>query len=103
MTPLHHLAGLLEGLASESQLEWVRSLAAREDLKVDGFWEDLAGPELWAERDSVAALDDQDPQRCREIRRALCLLAEDLSLRGFGSAESERWLERLRSEADGGR
>ncbi|MCE2390025.1 MAG: hypothetical protein J4G09_00905 [Proteobacteria bacterium] len=102
MTPLQRLAALLEGLASESQLEWVRSLAAREDLKVDGFWEDLAGPELWGERDSVASLVIPDPARSREVGRALLLLAEDLSLRGLGSADSERCFERLRQSAASG-
>ena len=102
MTPLQRLASLLDGLASEAQMRRLRSLCAREDLKVEGFWEDLAGPDLWAERDSLASLECPDPERRRQVRGALLLLAEDLALRGFASAGSDRWLERLRAQADAG-
>jgi len=102
MTPLQQLASLLEGLADESQLRWLRSLCAREDLRVEGFWADLAGPELWAESGSIASLDCPDPERARRLRDALGLIAEDLSLRGLGSADSERWLDRLRPGPNAG-
>jgi hypothetical protein len=101
VTPLQTVAWLAARQASPQQLRIVRSLAAREDLRVDTFWEDLTAPELWAERDSLASLDwsDVDSDDARSFRRALFLIAEDLELRGLGTDQTRAWLERLRPYA----
>ena len=96
MTPLETLAELLAGTPQRELQRWVRSLAAREEARVDSFWQDLAGPQVFGARDSVASLRLDDPERERARRRALLLIAEDLELRGVASADSNAWLERLR-------
>ena len=99
MTPLETLAELLAGTPHRELHKWVRSLAAREEARVDSFWEDLSGPQVFGARDSVASLRWEDPERERASRRALFLIAEDLELRGVASADSNTWLDRLRISA----
>ena len=99
MTPLETLAELLASTPHRELHRWVRSLAAREEARVDSFWQDLAGPQVFGARDSVASLEWDQPERARASRRALFLIAEDLELRGVASADSNHWLERLRTSA----
>jgi hypothetical protein len=65
----------------------------------------VSGPDLFGETASIASLELGGPnapptpalERDRaELRRALWLLADDLSLRGVASPESERWRKALR-------
>jgi len=97
VTPLETLALLLAGTPHEELHRWVRSLAAREEARIDSFWSDLSGPQIFGARDSVASLCWDDPERERRIRRALTLIAEDLELRGVASPDSSAWLERSRT------
>lgn len=99
MTPLETLAELLAGTPHRELHRWVRSLAAREEARVDSFWDDLAGAQVFGAGDSVASLRWPDPAQERAARRALLLIAEDLDLRGVASADSNAWLERLRASA----
>jgi hypothetical protein len=99
VTPLESLAGLLAGTEHRELARLVRSLAAREEARIDSFWSDLAGPEIFGSRDSVASLRWDDPERARASQRALLLIAEDLELRGVASPDSMRWLERARGAA----
>jgi hypothetical protein len=98
LTPLETLAEILATTPHRELHRQVRSLAAREEARIDSFWSDLAGPVIFGERDSVAALAWGEAGLGR-ARRALFLLAEDLELRGVASAGSNAWLERLRSAA----
>ncbi len=95
MTPLETVAELVARAGDPARLKLVRSLAAREELRIDGFWEDLAAPAIWAERDSVAALALPDAADAGRLRRALELIAEDLELRGLDSPASRAWRARL--------
>jgi hypothetical protein len=97
VTPLETLAELLAGTPNRELHRWVRSLAAREEARVDGFWEDLSGPQVFGASGSVASLHWADAAQERAARRALLLIAEDLDLRGVASADSNAWLERLRA------
>ena len=99
MTPLQTLASLIQRQTNAEQRKLVTTLAAREDLRLDGFWEDLAAPEIWGEKDSVAALVWEDPQDAAAFQKTLFLIAEDLELRGLGSAASSAWLARFRKES----
>ena len=102
MTPLQTLASMMQRHGSADQRKLVATLAAREDLRLDGFWEDLAAPEMWGETDSVAALAWEDPLDAAAFRKTLFLIAEDLELRGLSSAASSAWLARLRADARSG-
>jgi len=99
MTPLETLAELLVDTPHRELASWVRSLAAREEARVDSFWSDLAGAQVFGPSASVASLGWSTPERAARARRALCLIAEDLELRGVESAESSTWLERQRGDA----
>jgi hypothetical protein len=97
VTPLETLAELLGRAGDPAKAKLVVSLAAREELKLDDFWQDLAAPAIWAEQDSVASLcwpDAGDAQRARNMLR---LIAQDLELRGLASLESSAWFERERA------
>ena len=107
---LDTLARLLAKYGHTAQTLSVRSLAAREEMRVEleSFWADVSGPELFGETDSIASLELGGPnapptptlERDREaFRRALFLLADDLSLRGVASEHSERWRKALRARA----
>jgi hypothetical protein len=100
VTPLETLAELLARTPHGELHRWVRSLAAREEARIDSFWSDLAGPAVFGPRDSVAALRWDDPEHERASRRALFLIAEDLELRGLASADSNAWLEQLRADRE---
>ncbi len=77
----------------------MRSLAAREELRVEGFWEDLGAREIWGPENSVATIRLADPADDAELRRALFQVAEEMLLRGVGSADSDSWALRWREEA----
>ncbi len=107
MTPLDTVARLLAKYGHTAQTLTVRSLAAREEMRVEleSFWADVSGPGLFGETGSIASLAlggaNAPPtpalERDRaEFRRALWLVADDLSLRGVASPESERWRKTLR-------
>ncbi len=108
MTPLDEIARLLAKYGHTAQVVTIRSLAAREEMRVelDGFWADVAGPDVFAATGSVASLvlgsaaAPQTPEVERDrvrFQRALWLLADDLSLRGVASPESESWRQKLRA------
>ena len=99
MTPLETLAELLAGTPHGELYRWVRSLAAREEARVDSFWSDLAGSQVFGPSGSVASLSWSTPELAQRSRRALMLIAEDLELRGVESADSSAWLERQRDGA----
>jgi hypothetical protein len=99
MTPLETLVELLAATPHRDLQTLVRSLAAREEARIDSFWSDLGGPRIFGARDSVASLRWDDPEGARRSRRALALIAEDLELRGVASADSSAWLERSRAAA----
>lgn len=108
MTPLDEIARLLARYGHTAESLTVHSLAAREEMRVelDGFWRDVSGAALFGPTDSVASLvlggaqrpvtPDLERDRTR-FRRALWLVADDLSLRGVASAESEVWRRALKS------
>jgi hypothetical protein len=107
LSPLEEIARLLAKYGHTSQVLTVHSLAAREEMRIEleGFWADLAGPDLFGATDSVASLElgsgnvaptpELERDRAR-FRHALWLVADDLSLRGVASAESEVWRAKLR-------
>jgi len=106
-SPLDTLARLLAKYGHTAQTLAVRSLAAREEMRVEleSFWADVSGPELFGETGSIASLElggasaPHTPALERDradFRRALFLVADDLSLRGVASADSERWRKALR-------
>ncbi|MEX2206587.1 MAG: hypothetical protein WEF50_10215 [Myxococcota bacterium] len=110
MSPLETLARLLAKYRHSAETLTVRSLAAREEMRVEleGFWADVAGPELFGAESSIASLalggESAPPSPALErdradFRRALWRLADDLSLRGVASPESERWRRELRPRA----
>jgi hypothetical protein len=92
VTPLETLAELLGRTQHGDLHRFVRSLAAREEARIDSFWSDLSGPRVFGASDSVASVAWDDPESARASRRALCLIAEDLELRGVASDESSAWL-----------
>lgn len=108
MTPLDEIARLLSKYGHTAESLAVHSLAAREEMRVEleSFWSDVAGAALFGPADSVASLvlggasravtPDLERDRAR-FRRALWLVADDLSLRGVASAESEAWRSVLKS------
>ena len=107
MTPLDEIARLLAKYGHTAQALTVHSLAAREEMRVEleAFWADVAGAELFGETGSVASLvlgvGSAAPEAVLErdrarFRRALWLLADDLSLRGVASPSSEAWRLKLR-------
>ncbi len=108
MTPLDEIASLLAKYGHGARALAIRSLAAREEMRVEleGFWADVAGPEVFGPEDSVASLvlggdaapatPDLERDRAR-FQHAIWLLADDLSLRGVASPESEAWRLRLRA------
>ena len=104
MAPLEMLAHLLQKYGHAQLEARVSSLAAREELRVEGFWEDLGASEIWGREDSLASLDlrgeadvsDQEYTRDEaSFRRALFLLADDMALRGVGTVESDWWAGQL--------
>ena len=108
MTPHDELARLLRKYGHAAQAVAMQSLAAREEMRVEGesFWKDLAGPAVFGADSSVASVTlggvDAAPspelERDRtSFRRALFLVAEDLRLRGFDSEDSEAWRVRLKA------
>lgn len=108
MSPLEEIARLLAKYGHTTQVLTVHSLAAREEMRIEleGFWADLAGPDLFGATDSVASVvlgsanaaptPELERDRAR-FRNALWLVADDLSLRGVASAESEAWRAKLRA------
>lgn len=112
MTPLDDIARLLARWGHTAEARLVHSLAAREEMRVEleGFWADVAGPAVFGAEGSVASLELGGPgqpeseelarDRAR-LHRALFLVADDLSLRGVASPESERWRLRWRAERHG--
>ena len=108
MTPLDEIARLLAKYGHTAESLAVHSLAAREEMRVEleRFWADVAGPDVFGATNSVASLvlggESAVPtpvlERDRvEFRRALWLLADDLSLRGVATPASEAWRKVLRS------
>jgi hypothetical protein len=105
VTPLDELARLLAKYGHEPQAITMASLAAREEMRVEGeaFWADLAGPAVFGPSDSIASLElgasappgDSLERDRAAFRRALRLVAEELRLRAFANADSERWRTRL--------
>jgi hypothetical protein len=106
LTPLDDIARLLAKYGHTAESLAVHSLAAREEMRVEleGFWRDVAGATLFGATASVASLvlggagrsvtADLERDRAR-LRRALWLVADDLSLRGVASPESEAWRKAL--------
>jgi hypothetical protein len=108
VTPLDELARLLAKYGHTAQALTIRSLSAREEMRVelDAFWAEVAGPDVFAATGSVASLvlgsegAPPTPELERDrasFRRALWLVADDLSLRGVASPESESWRQKLRA------
>ena len=108
MSPLETIARLLAKYGHSAQTLAIHSLAAREEMRVEleRFWADLAGPDLFGATDSIASLalggEHAPPSPALErdradFRRALWLVADDLSLRGVASPESEAWRAKLRA------
>jgi hypothetical protein len=108
VSPLEELARLLAKYGHTAQVLTVHSLAAREEMRVelDAFWADVAGPDVFGATDSVASvvLGSEQAPRTPELERdrarfhhALWLVADDLSLRGVASPESEAWRAKLRA------
>ena len=58
MTPLDTIARLLAKYGHTAQTLAVRSLAAREEMRVEleSFWADVSGPELFGATNSIASL-----------------------------------------------
>lgn len=107
MSPLETIARLLAKYGHSAQTLTVHSLAAREEMRVEleAFWADVAGPDVFGAANSVASLvlggENVPPTPALErdraaFRRALWLLADDLSLRGVATPESEAWRKALR-------
>jgi len=107
VTPHDELARLLRKWGHGAQAVTMQSLAAREEMRVEGasFWAELAGPEMFGADNSVASVTlggvgaaaSPELEHDREIfRRALFEVAQELRLRGFESADSERWRLLLR-------
>jgi hypothetical protein len=107
VSPLETIARLLAKYGHTAQTLTVRSLAAREEMRVEleGFWADVAGPDVFGAANSIASLalggEHAPPSPALErdradLHRALWLLADDLSLRGVASPESEAWRKKLR-------
>lgn len=108
MTPHDELARLLQKYGHAEQAVTMQSLAAREEMRVEGaaFWADLAGAAMFGAANSVAsvtlggvgALPSPELERDRAVfRRALFEVAQELRLRGFESADSERWRLKLKA------
>jgi len=102
VTPHDELARLLRKYGHGPQALTMQSLAAREEMRVEGagFWADLAGPAMFGAEASVAsvtlggvgaALTPELERDRAAFRRALLEVARELRLRGFESADSERW------------
>ena len=77
-------------------------------MRIEGraFWADLAAVEFWGETGSLASLELGGPRDPLPVelasdravyRESLWLVADDLSLRGAASPESESWRVRLRA------
>jgi hypothetical protein len=109
VTPLDEIARLLARWGHASEALTVHSLAAREEMRVEGeaFWADLAGAAVFGAEGSIASLqlggpgDPESEELARDrarLRRALFLVADDLSLRGVASPESEAWRLRWREQ-----
>ena len=108
MSPLETIARLLAKYGHTAQTLAVRSLAAREEMRVEleAFWAEVAGPGVFGASGSIASLvlggENATPtpvlERDRaDLRRAVWLLADDLSLRGVATPESEAWRRALQS------
>lgn len=108
MTPHDELARLLRKYGHAAEALTMHSLAAREEMRVEGasFWADLAGAAVFGAESSVASVTlggvgaPPGPELERDraaFRRALFEVAQDLRLRGFESADSERWRLRLKA------
>ena len=108
MTPLEELARLLRKDGHAEHAVAMGSLAAREEARVEGerFWADLAAPEVFGDERSIASVTlggvtaPLTPELERDrgaFRRMLFLVAEELRLRAFESADSERWRLRLKA------
>jgi len=108
VTPLEEIARLLAKYGHTPQALAIHSLAAREEMRVelDGFWADLAGADVFGPTASVASLvlggETASPTPTLErdrasFQRALWLVADDLSLRGVATPESETWRAKLRA------
>ena len=108
MSPLETLARLLAKYGHSAETLTVHSLAAREEMRVEleRFWADVAGPDLFGATNSIASLvlggEHAPPSPALErdradFRRALWLVADDLSLRGVATPESEAWRRALQS------
>jgi hypothetical protein len=108
VTPLDELARLLAKYGHTALLLTIRSLSAREEMRVelDGFWAEVAGPDLFGATGSVASLvlgseaAPATPELERDrasFRRALWLVADDLSLRGVATPASEAWRQSVRA------
>lgn len=108
MTPLEELARLLRKHGHGAHALAMASLAAREEARVEGaaFWADLAGPGVFGAEASIAgvtlggvaapATPELELDRAA-FRRALFEVAQELRLRSFETADSERWRLRLKA------
>jgi hypothetical protein len=110
VTPLEELACLLAKHGHSLHAKNMASLSAREEARVEGakFWSELAAPDVFGERDSIASvtLGGVDAPASAELerdrglfRRSLFRVAEELRARGFESEDSERWRKRLRGSS----
>ncbi|MCP4004946.1 MAG: hypothetical protein GY725_12195 [bacterium] len=97
MLPLETIAELLSRSGHPIHATQMRSLAAREEMRIDGFWEDLGASSVWGASDSIASLQLPDSEQEQHFRRALFQVAEEMELRGVGSAESKAYFERMRA------
>ncbi len=95
MLPLEKIASLLSKHGHTALALSMRSLAAREEMRIEGFWEDLGAAEIWAREDSLAAIVLEDADDQAQLRRALFQVAEEMRLRGTGTPDSDWWAEQI--------
>ena len=96
MLPLERIASLLAKHGHSALALSMRSLAAREEMRVERFWEDLGGEEFWGRGDSLASLVLEEAENQAELRRALAQVASEMRLRGTGTPDSDWWADELR-------
>lgn len=110
LSPLDTVAELLEKYGHEEPARIARSLAARDEMRIEGFWRDLGADDVWGRDGSIAAIElgstrergepdaalSRDRQR---FARALRAVAQDMELCGFATEGSRAWCARLRERA----
>lgn len=107
LSPLDTVAELLEKYGHEEAARIARSLAARDEMRIEGFWQDLGADGVWGPEGSLAAIElgsmqergEPDAALARDrqrFARALRAVAQDMELCGFATGSSRAWCERLR-------